>query len=734
MKKIILPVLALLMSSSAFAQNYYHVKKEGVNPTGYTNAQVFATSGNSIILNKTSNDALSGAQTIPFTFNFYGTAVTSYKASDNGYITFNTSATSSVAPASSLSGADPNNAIYAFWKDFELKAAPNANFPVQVFTYNTGVAPNRRHVIQYFGLSNKGSAIAANTDVNSFAIVLYEGTSGRFDIIYNGYGNAGATGIIGCENADGSEGYTLGGSVSNMKVASDFSDAKNLVYQFNYGTQPDLDPAILTTNLTRFYKVGESVSIGGTISNYGKTPITGLKVNYSIDGGAPQTYTMSSLSLMGSGENTIAFTHNIPWTSGVVGTLSAVRVWVSDPNVSGTDDDLVNSELTATVLRNKGTANVERNVLFEEATGGWCGYCPDGHLIMKDVVDQNPDRVIPVMHHNADIMSTTEGDKINTAFAGGYPDGFIDRTVFPANRGTWAAEISNRLSVDAPVKVTITAKSFNPTTRTIVFRVNARFSDYWAGDLRIGAIVSEDEVRGNVNNNNWSQHNYYSKNHSSGGVGGSSHPLYNELEFMDGYRHQHVTRGFPSSSAWGLASIIPDVAEPDVDYSYDFTYVVGAETKVSYTKDNNTDLCSTIDEPGSNYGWNKVPYFNLIGFVAEYDGANVNNRPILNAGATKLWNIAASLQETAANATINSVYPNPAKDYANIKINLTETTNVKIEVFNTVGQLVSVEQNGLMEAGENNFLIKTADLATGIYTINVTTANGTTTTKLSVIK
>ncbi len=734
MKKIILPVLALLMSSSAFAQNYYHVKKEGVNPTGYTNAQVFATSGNSIILNKTSNDVLSAAQTIPFTFNFYGTAVSSYKASDNGYITFNTSATSTVAPASSLSGADPNNAIYAFWKDFELKAAPNANFPVQVFTYNTGTAPNRRHIIQYFGLSNKGGAIAANADVNSFAIVLYEGTSGRFDIIYNGYGNSGATGIIGCENADGSTGYTLGGSVSNLKVASDFSDAKNVVLQFNYGTQPDLDPALLTNNLNRFYKVGESVSIGGTITNYGKTPITGLKVNYSIDGGATQTYTMSSLSLMGSGENTIAFTHNIPWTSGAVGTLSAVKVWVAEPNVSGTDADLTNNDVTASILRNKGTSTVERNVLFEEATGGWCGYCPDGHLIMKDVVDQNPDRVIPVMHHNSDLMSTTEGDKINTAYAGGYPDGFIDRTIFPANRGTWAQEITNRLSVDAPVKVTITAKSFNPTTRTIVFRVNARFSDYWAGDLRIGAIVSEDEVRGNVNQNNWSQHNYYSKFHSSGGVGGASHPLYTELEFMDGYRHQHVTRGFPNSSAWGLASIIPDVAEPDVDYSYDFTYVVGAETKVSYATDNNTPVCSTIDDAGSNYGWNKVPYINLIGFVAEYDGANVGNRPILNAGATRLWNIAASLEETAAKATINAVYPNPAKDYANIKINLTENTNVKIEVFNAVGQLVSVEQDGMMEAGENNFLIKTADLATGIYTINVTTANGTTTTKLNVVK
>lgn len=728
MKKIILPVLALLMSSSVFAQNYYIIKKTG------TGSDYTLGNGNGAVTKilTTGNDILSSSQTIPFTWNYYGSPVTSFKATDNGYITFDAAASTTTGINTTLPDAGgPNNAIYAFWDDLELKTY--STYAVDVRTWTTGTAGNRMHYIQWM-LCTKNGVPVTTAHALYFAIRLKE--TGGFDVIHNyGFGQT-FSATVGCENSDGSVGV-MDANSPNINTPSglggNWANSSDVIYEFHYGVQPAFDPVLVNTNLAKYYKVGAPVTIGGNVVNYGSSTITKLNIYYSIDGGAPQTYTMTGLGLLPGGASTSGFSHNIPWTSGAVGTLSLVKVWIGNPNGS-TDGDSTNNETSLSVLRNKGTSNVERNVLFEEATGGWCGYCPDGHLIMKDVVEQNPDRVIPVMHHNSDLMSTTEGDKINAAYAGGYPDGFIDRTVFPANRGTWAQEITNRLSVDAPVKVTIAAKNYNPTTRTIVFRVTARFSDYWAGDLRIGAIVSEDEVRGNVNQNNWSQHNYYSKYHASGGVGGSSHPLYNELEFMDGYRHQHVTRGFPNSSAWGLAAIIPDVAEPDVDYSFDFTYVVGAETKVSYTTDNNTPVCSTIDDPGSNYGWNKVPFINLIGFVAEYDGANVNNRPILNAGATRLWNIAASLQETAAKATINSVYPNPAKDYTNIKINLTENTNVKIEVFNAVGQLVSVEQDGMMEAGDNNFLIKTTDLSTGIYTINVTTANGTTTTKLNVVK
>ncbi len=734
MKKIILPVLAILMTSSVFAQNYYIVKKIGNTPD-YTLGN--GTGTVSKILT-TGNDILSSAQTIPFSWDYYGSPVTSFKATDNGYITFDVAATTTTGVNTTVPNAGgPNNAIYAFWDDLELKTYNT--YAVDVRTWTTGAAGNRYHYIQWM-LCTKNGVPVTTAHALYFAIRLRE--SGGFDVINNyGFGQT-FSATVGCENSDGSVGVQnyLSPNINTPSGAAggNWSNATDFIYQFRYGTQADLDPVLLSTTLGKFYKVGTPVSIEGTIANYGKMPITSLDVNYTIDGGATQTYTMSSINILGSGDVNASFTHNIPWTSGAAGSMSAVRVWLTKPNGSGVDADLTNSELTADVLRNNGTSTVERNVLFEEATGGWCGYCPDGHVIMRDVVEQNntstKQRVIPVMLHNGDVMSTSEGDKINSAFTTSFPNGFIDRVKVQPNRGSWPTDIANRLAIDAPVKITISAKNWNQATRTIVFRVTARFSDYWAGDLRLGAIISEDNVRGNVNNNNWSQHNYYSKYHSSGGVGGASHPLYNELEYMDGYLHQHVTRTFPGQSAWGLAGIIPDIAEPNTDYTYDFSYVLPAETKVTYSKDNNTDFCSTVSSPGMNYGWNKIASLNLIGFVAEYDGANVNNRPILNAGSQKMWDLANSIQEINNNVSINSVYPNPAKDFANIIINLTQNSNVKIEVYNSLGQLVSLEQDGLMESGENSFIINTSNYASGIYTINVTTSTGMTSSKFTVVK
>ncbi len=724
--KLLIIFTGLCVSLSA--QNYYCLKKVGAAPTGYDIAQVSATSGTTSLLAVASNDLMSTEQTIPFSFNYYGIATTKYKASDNGYLTFNTTATASAAPSLTAlpTAGDPNNAIYAFWHDFELKSAPNTAFPVKVFSYTTGASPNRIHHIQWFGVSKKGEAIAANTNVYAFAVSLYEGTAGRFDITYGGYGSSASAGIIGCENSDGTLGKMAGNAVANFKVAADYLTSNYITYQFKYGTQPVLEPAILSVNTAKFYKVATGVTLSALVTNNGSTPITALTFNYTIGTGPTQSNAVTGLNLLGSGESSATISSTIPWTSGAAGSVSDVKVWITNPNTNGVDEDMTNNEkIIVNVLRNNGTSTVQRNVLFEEATGAWCGYCPDGHLILKDAIDEWGDRLIPLVHHNGDAMATTESNLINSAYAGGYPDGFVDRVAFPANRGTWASEISNRMAINAPVEVTITVKNFNPTTRLLSYRINARFSDYWAGDLRIGAIVSESDVRG-PNTNQWSQANFFSKSGSA--AGGASHPLYNEKVTMEGYIHNHVTRSMPGG-AWGVASIIPDVAEPNVDYTYDASYTLPASNRVTYTTTNNTEYCNTNAGPG----WNIPGNLHLIGYVSEFD-ADVTKRPVLNAGSKLLWNFAADINAAANNILVNKVYPNPANQFANVSINLTQKSNVKVIVTNQLGQVVSTEQNGEMEAGENIFFINTSNFASGIYTVTITTDNSSTSTLLNVAR
>ena len=379
MKKVLLSTLAIftfVLSSSA--QNYYAVKGSNYAPAGYDFQKTFETGVNTL-LNKTSNDLMSTEQTIPFSFNFYGTPYTKFKASDNGYLTFNTTSTTSKPPSLTAlpTAPGPNNAIYAFWHDFELKAAPNPNFAVKVVSYTTGTAPNRVHHIQWFGVSRKGAAIAANSDVYSFAVSLHEGAEGNFDLTYNVYGSTAPSGIIGCENNGGTAAKMLGDAVTNFKNATGASG--DIVYRFIYGTQAPLDAAVISTDLEGFYKTASTVNIAATVTNFGTTAITTLDLNYTIGAGATQTTALTGLDIKANGENAVKVTSNKPWTVGTAGDIEDVRVWVSNPN-AGTDGNLANNEITrANVISVNGTS-AQRNLLFEEATGAWCQHCPDADV------------------------------------------------------------------------------------------------------------------------------------------------------------------------------------------------------------------------------------------------------------------------------------------------------------------------------------------------------------------
>ncbi len=62
-----------------------------------------------------------------------------------------------------------------------------------------------------------------------------------------------------------------------------------------------------------------------------------------------------------------------------------------------------------------------------------------------------------------------------------------------------------------------------------------------------------------------------------------------------------------------------------------------------------------------------------------------------------------------------SIYPNPATDM----ISITTSENIqRVEIFNMQGQLVKAESGAV-----NNISVK--DLANGLYTLKLTTDNGT---------
>lgn len=86
----------------------------------------------------------------------------------------------------------------------------------------------------------------------------------------------------------------------------------------------------------------------------------------------------------------------------------------------------------------------------------------------------------------------------------------------------------------------------------------------------------------------------------------------------------------------------------------------------------------------------------------------------------------------ATAASSFGLYPNPASDVANMTFTVASKGNVVIRVFNVTGQMVDQLANQDFAAGTFNMNVDLSKYKAGMYMVNMTTADGTTTQKLIV--
>ncbi len=80
------------------------------------------------------------------------------------------------------------------------------------------------------------------------------------------------------------------------------------------------------------------------------------------------------------------------------------------------------------------------------------------------------------------------------------------------------------------------------------------------------------------------------------------------------------------------------------------------------------------------------------------------------------------------------LFPNPASNFAFVKLEMKESADVKVEVRNMLGQVVKVVSNGVLSAGSHSLSINTVDFGEGLYFVSVYTDEGYITKKLVVTR
>ncbi len=125
------------------------------------------------------------------------------------------------------------------------------------------------------------------------------------------------------------------------------------------------------------------------------------------------------------------------------------------------------------------TTAENKNAIVEESTGIHCSYCPDGHAILNQVIDQNPDDVFVIKFHEGgyawdcdpngghDFNNTLANQLGTMGAASGQPSASVNRQVFSnysmtggtaMSRGYWSSAISQVLQESAYVNVGLEAE------------------------------------------------------------------------------------------------------------------------------------------------------------------------------------------------------------------------------------------------------------------------------------
>ncbi len=168
----------------------------GPDTRGYTGSTISYSftdiSGTGTALNL-SDDQLSAAVPIGFSFNFYGTVYTNAYVSSNGFITFDPASDPGCCEGQNLPDPmGPNSLIAGYWTDLN----PAAGGTIRYLT--TGSAGSRRFIVQYLNVPMAGGGTTA-----SFQILLHEGSNNIELQFLSALTNGSQGYVTGIENSDG---------------------------------------------------------------------------------------------------------------------------------------------------------------------------------------------------------------------------------------------------------------------------------------------------------------------------------------------------------------------------------------------------------------------------------------------------------------------------------------------------------------------------------------------------
>lgn len=186
------------------------------------------------------------------------------------------------------------------------------------------------------------------------------------------------------------------------------------------------------------------------------------------------------------------------------------------------------------------TTPSNKKVVIEEFTGINCGWCPQGHLYVNQIMAAHPNQVFAINIHAggyaANTYTTTDGERIRANWnVTSFPSGMVNRTIFNTasspvyGRNSFSsyanAALSQRACANIAARCTIDCD-----TRIMTVNVELFYTDSSQVDTNyLSVALLQDNILGPQS-------------------GSSLNP---DQIVGDQYNHMHMFRGMVNGSTWG---------------------------------------------------------------------------------------------------------------------------------------------------------------------------------------
>ncbi|OFY44256.1 MAG: hypothetical protein A2X18_01195 [Bacteroidetes bacterium GWF2_40_14] len=244
-------------------------------------------------------------------------------------------------------------------------------------------------------------------------------------------------------------------------------------------------PTIATTSASDV--ATSAATSGGTIISDGGAPIIARGVCWSTN---PNPTISDNKTNDGSGPGT--------FTSTITGLASGVTYYLRSYATNSVGTAYGNQITVATLVP---PVKFEKNVLMEQYTGTWCGYCPRA-IAQIDNLMLTDKKIVHISLHLSDEMTFNLNSSLFQSFGfTGVPTVHADRSV------TWSGNISAITPLHASSNAGL-AINVSSSGSTITTTVRVKFGNSFSESLKLSVYLLEDGIVAN-------QSNYYNSDPAS---------------------------------------------------------------------------------------------------------------------------------------------------------------------------------------------------------------------------